>query len=182
MSMQRNRRRGIAALLLAWMSGPPLVANAAPPLTHHMEVSLDPVARTLAASDRIEVSAHTPLELVIAASLEVLEFRVDGLAADVLGTVEGGLRRFSVAAAAAPREVELRWRGELAPLEAGQSHRQTLGPARAVADPHGSFLPAASLWYARSTNVLAAHRVTLELPPGQRGLVPGTLVDEEEAR
>ena len=44
--------------------------------------------------------------------------------------------------------------------------------------PGGVFLPGASGWYPGASGGLASYEVTLELPAGQAGLVPGTLVEE----
>jgi len=55
---------------------------------------------------------------------------------------------------------EIRWRGPVA------------------ADARGLFLPASSGWYPAIEGELASYSVSLELPGGQVGIVPGTLVEE----
>jgi hypothetical protein len=48
-----------------------------------------------------------------------------------------------------------------------------------VAAPEGSFLPGAALWHPDPGRPFS-YRVTLALPPGQKGLVPGDLLKEAE--
>jgi aminopeptidase N len=49
-----------------------------------------------------------------------------------------------------------------------------------VASPEGSFLPAAARWYP-DAGVPFTYRITVNLPPGQKGLVEGDLVKESDA-
>ena len=67
----------------------------------------------------------------------------------------------------------MRWRGTLAPLDPGQDHRQTLGRPVAVTGSDGTFLPSGANWYPQVGDSPASYRVKLDLPSGQRGLVPG---------
>ena len=58
-------------------------------------------------------------------------------------------------------------------------HREVLGSAAASADPDGSFLPGAAGWYPDPGGHFS-YRVRLDLPPGQKGLVAGNLLNEAD--
>ena len=171
-----SRARGALVGVLALGLLP--AALAAAPVHHELEVSLDPRARRLAASDIIELPADRPsATLLLDAGLQVETLRVDGRAHAPTGEVAAGTRRIALPPGA--RRVEVEWHARLAPLDVSQSHRDTLRGARAVSGEQGSFLPAASLWYPRVEGAAAAsYRLRLSLPPGQRGLAPGTLLAE----
>ncbi len=77
--------------------------------------------------------------------------------------------------------LEIHWRGQLAPLDTALDHQQTLDRPIAVSSEAGTFLPDASGWYPRIVGELARYKVKLELPSGQRGLVPGRLIEENES-
>ena len=77
-------------------------------------------------------------------------------------------------------QLEIHWRGQLHPLDETLDHEQTLGRPIAVSGEAGTFLPDASNWYPRVTKGLIHYSVQIALPPGQRGLVAGRLVDERE--
>jgi len=47
-----------------------------------------------------------------------------------------------------------------------------------MADPRGSFLPGGTGWYPEIGRAFFTYRLSLDLPDGQRGLVPGRLIDE----
>ena len=92
----------------------------------------------------------------------------------------GSTARQVIAIAAAPsgtRKWQFRWRGELAPLDRTIDHRGVIAALPPMASPRGSYLPAGSGWYPETT--LPVHyRVRVELPSGQRAVVPGRLVSE----
>lgn len=152
-------------------------ANAAP-LAHEMKVRLDPATRQLVASDRIEVEADKPFALVLGASFAVERLTVDGVAHRAPPTQTDGMQIWQLPPA---RVLTIRWRSELAPLAADVAHRDTLGAATAVADPNGSFLPAGSGWYPRVPGRFETWTVEIDLPAGQRGLVPGELREARQA-
>ena len=177
-------RRGRAVgrtLMLAMLLVAPAVALAAAseaPVRVDLRVALDPGTRLLTASGRIDLAAGGATRLELSDRFTVETFEVNGEPRPVAGEVANGVRRWWLPSSATPRQVSIRWHGVLEPLRRSQEHADTLGAAEAVADPGGSFLPTGALWYPRIADALASHRVLLELPPGQRGLVPGTLVAE----
>lgn len=76
------------------------------------------------------------------------------------------------------RKVKVSYDGVLPPLDRQLDHRSVLRSMRPMASPEGTFLPSSSLWYPRPGS-LFSYRVTLTLPEGQRGLVPGDIVEEQ---
>jgi len=162
-------------LLLAWLTlltgaG---AASALPQLD--IEVRLDPATRALQGNARLADSAG------LAGFFLDPAFEMTALAADgrkvlpVTSTREG--RRW-VRLPQATREARIDYRATLAPA-ASLDHRQVLGHRAAAAGTEGSFLPASGGWYPDPGETFS-YRLTLHLPPGQKGLVPGDLVSETE--
>lgn len=75
----------------------------------------------------------------------------------------------------------IHWHGTLTPLDTTLDHRQTLGHPIAVSGEAGVFLPDGFDWYPRVAGQMARYKVTIELPPGQKGLVAGRLIEEQES-
>ncbi|MBK8015972.1 MAG: M1 family peptidase [Betaproteobacteria bacterium] len=140
------------------------------------EVTLDPVSRWLDARGRVVVPAGEARMLRLAAPLDG-EARADGRLL-VQADPGGAARKWIVPASTRPTEIEVSWQGQLAAVEPGIDHRQTLGPTAAASGIEGTFLPASSGWYPGVDGLLMRYRLTLVLPPGQRGLVPGHLEEE----
>jgi len=169
-------RRGIVA------AGVLAAANAAlgGPARLELSVGLDPATRELRARGTVTVDRNAT-ELALHARFAVESVAVDGRPLDAAGTLRDGRRVWRLPAAGRDRRVTIAWRGTLAPLDGSIAHRDTLRDAQPVADPNGSFLPAASHWHPMVAHGFSSYRVELELPAGQKGLVPGTLAAESEA-
>jgi uncharacterized iron-regulated protein len=90
-----------------------------------------------------------------------LDVRIDPLVRTLEGTVrmprEGGFTLAPGLAVTKSEGREIHWRGKL---------------------EQAAFLPGESGWYPRIAGELASYEVTLELPAGHVGVVPGTLVEE----
>jgi len=127
-------------------------------------ISLAPgPARTLALADRFNVGSAT----------------IDGKPAPA-PLRENGLIVWTLPASDRPRVIRFTWSGTLAPLDATLDHRQTLSVIAPVSGEQGTFLPASARWYPNVEDAFASFRVALDLPQGQKGLVPGRLVEETE--
>jgi aminopeptidase N len=168
---------GLVAALICAISLP---AAAAAPATaaHDIHVRIDPETHRLEGRDTIRFDAPRAATLLLSA-----RFRIDALAADgrrvqPAGERRDGLRRIALPAA---RKVELRWSGTLATLDPALDHRATLSYAEPSSGAQGTFLPSGSGWYAAAEGMLERYRLELDLPAGQRGLVPGRLLEESEA-
>lgn len=151
------------ALLLAW----PGLALALAQLD--LDVRLDPATREFTASAHLTDAAGLR-GFRLAPDFEIVALTVDGRA------VKPSRHGPVVALPRGSRQVELRYRATLKPL-AALDHREALADRSAVTSPEGSFLPAAAGWYP-DVGTLFAYRVSLSLPAGQKGLVPGELVKE----
>jgi hypothetical protein len=150
------------------------------PATLDVAVTLEPATRELRARGTLVVD-RSAIEIALGAQFAVDSISVDAKRIDPTGAVRDGRRVWRLPAAGTARRVEMEWHGTLAPLDASISHRQTLRNVLPVADARGSFLPAASLWHPSVAHGLAGYRAAIDLPTGQKGVVPGRLVEETES-
>jgi aminopeptidase N len=149
------------------------------PVAYDINVRIDPAARELSGAATIVVQPGKSVELVLAQRFEVECLTVDGETA-AAPRVASGLSTWRLVAADTPRRIEMRWHGRLDALDATLDHRQTLDASKPVTGEEGTFLPAASAWYPRVRGRMPGYRVSIDLPHGQRGIVPGRLVEETE--
>ena len=163
---------------------PPIGAAAAsePAASYRLAVRLDPGRRELSGEAEITIDSEAAFELLLNTRFEAGPLRIDGEPVELRPHRHGAMKQWSVTAGVAARTLTLSWHGTLAGLAPGVEHRDTLGTQEPVADPRGSFLPAASAWYplvARGgRGLLHAFTLNLDLPAGQHGLVAGHLQSE----
>ena len=171
----------LLAALVATGAAAAAAASATPAVEYDIAVRIDPVARRIEGRSVITVAAAGELMLVLGRRFEVTHALIDGvpLGASAAGTVNMHAWRIA-RSQRGPRRIEVHWRGELAPLDTSLDHRQTLGRIEAASSAAGTFLPDSSGWYPHLAGTLARYRVSLELPPGQRGLVAGRLLEESD--
>jgi hypothetical protein len=156
--------------ILAWL---PLLAAAQPRLD--LDLSLDPATRQLSASARL--SDERPLPgFALDPKAEIVRLSIDGRPASPTARERQGIAWYSLPRGS--RRVEVAYRVTLVPL-AVLDHRQVLQRQPAMASPEGSFLPAGSGWYPILPGPFS-YRLSLRLPPGQKGLVPGELAAEQD--
>lgn len=161
-------RRPLTNRLVAWtlsfaLLAFPLFAWALPHL--ELEVWLDPATRAFNAQATL-ADPQGLRGMHLGQGFEIAELKLDGQPVKSRRWRDG------------TRKVEIRYRGMLAPMPA-LDHRQVLTLREGYSGLEGSFLPASSGWYP-DPGTLFSHRVTLHLPAGQKGLVPGTLVEESD--
>ena len=149
----------------------PLAALAAPHLD--LAVELNPDSRAFRASATLTDAAGLA-GFRLAPDFRITSLRLNGKPATPKGDGRG-LHPLPPGS----RSVNLSYEGGLQPL-AGLDHRQVLGALPAMASPEGSFLPSGAGWYP-DPGTRFSYRVSLSLPPGQKGLVPGDLVKEDDA-
>jgi hypothetical protein len=162
--------RRVAALCLLLLAG---AATAAPRLD--LRVRLDPATRQFAASAVVEDARG------LDGCALGTDFEITALSADGRRIAPTALRRQGRAwyrLPAGTRHARFDYRATLKPL-ARLDHRQVLADRSAVADPEGSFLPSASGWHPDCGGNFS-YRLALELPAGQKGLVPGELLRESD--
>ena len=163
-------------------SGAPAAAAGTAAADYEIAVRIDPATRTLEGRSVITAGAAGELTLALGSRFEVTRALVDGKPLGPGVGSAGGMQSWRLPGGpGAPRRIEVQWRGELLPLDAALDHRQTLAARDPVSGGEGTFLPDASGWYPRIAGALARYRVSLELPPGQRGLVAGRLVEESDS-
>jgi aminopeptidase N len=172
------RRLGavIFPLVACWAAATCIAA----PAGYDISVRIDPATRELRGTATIVIQPGGPAELVLGRRFDIERITIDGKPADK-SRVAHGLSVWPLHAAQSPRTIHMRWHGRLDALDATLDHRQTLTAAQPVTGSDGTFLPAASAWYPRVSGLAPGYRVTIDLPQGQRGLVPGRLVEETEA-
>lgn len=152
----------------------PAVAMALPQL--EMDITLDPSARRFSA--RAILSDDAGLKgFRLGAPFEIIRLAFDGKVQETRRWRHGTLGGWH-AAPAATRRIEVHYQAVLPALQT-LDHRLALRQG-AMAGVEGSFLPASAGWYPHP-GVLFAYRVALQLPAGQKGLVPGNLTTEEES-
>lgn len=163
--MSAARARGLAAAL-ALFAAPALAAG--PQLT--LRLRLDPAGGWL--DGDAELAPPPAAGILLGAAAEPLAVPAWRRA----GEADGRVRWLPADTAA--RAGHLRYRLHLpAPPTAVDPRAPLAGPA-AFASPAGSLLTPAADWFPRTDAALAGYQVTLDLPPDQRGLVPGRLLDE----
>jgi aminopeptidase N len=151
-----------------------LPALAAPP---HLELDLrlDPATRVLRAT--AQWVATDDVRFALHRSLAPTAALADGSPVAIGPEAEVESRRIWRIDARPGARVRIEYGGTLPALDRRLDHRDVLGPLAPMASGEGSFLSAASGWYP-APGRLFTYGVTLSLPAGQRGLVPGRLVSE----
>ncbi|MCU0870235.1 MAG: hypothetical protein MUF30_11690, partial [Burkholderiales bacterium] len=155
-------------------------SGAATPAHLDLRVQLDPARRAFVASGTVQLSAGPATRLAFGPQFDVTDLR-DATTGTTLATLPAvaGAPAWRVPAATRPRTLRIAWHATLDALPDTDDHRATLAADRAHADLRGSFVPAASRWLPDIDGVaFFTHRIAVDLPDGQKGLVPGDLVDE----
>jgi aminopeptidase N len=178
----------VLAVAVATLRGPASSASDAPgrgareaSVRADIGVTLDPAARELSAGGRWRLPAGRAWHVSLDARYEIERLALDGRPVVPPPNPASGPWQWTLPAAPRERRVEIAWRGRLDPLEASLDHRDVLTFAAPVAAPRGSFLPGASLWHPVFEGGPLDYRVRIDLPAGQRAIVPGTLESESTA-
>ncbi len=157
---------------LLWLPLAVLAAPAALALPRvEMEVQLDPATRQFSATATLtDERGLTGFRL--GPDFEITAMTVNGQSMKPTRRLASADFRLPAGA----RRVVIAYRATLAATP-HLDHRQVLGQRSATAAPDGSFLPGAAGWYPE-IGQLFSYRLVLRLPAGQKGLVPGNLVQE----
>lgn len=162
-----------AAFVLLALSGFAPAADLA------LDVTLDPVSRRFDAV--AEMIAPGELAFTLHDSLSVRRATVDGRPAKIAAVPFHRNSNAWRIPAPAGAKLRIEYAGTLPELDRALDHRKVLGGVAPMASAAGSFLPAGSGWYPRPRGAFS-YTVHLSLPAGQRGLVPGALVEETVPR
>jgi hypothetical protein len=166
------------AASIAWALAAAVGPAVAQSVHHDIVVHVEPATRTIEATALISVKSPAATSIALARTLAADLILVDGEPLAARGVEHGALRVWSIPARPGGHVVEIRWRGILKPTDLSLDHRGTLGRPIAASGPDGTFLPAGSYWYPTVVDSLGSYRVVIDLPDGQRGIVPGRLVEE----
>jgi aminopeptidase N len=146
---------------------------------HELDLRLDPSRRMLQAVDRIDLNGAGGAEIRLAQSFRPERATIDGQILPAPHAQDGHwLWRLQLRPGSMQR-LELHYDGVLHPLVEAD-HRGTLEGLPPMSDARGTYLPAGTGWYPTVAGAAFSYRVTLQLPPGQRGLVPGRLEHEQD--
>ena len=128
----------------------------------------------------IDLEARGQLEMTLGAQFEVDSLTIDGKPVPAIARATDDVHRwtFDFGVAAATHRIQVDYRGLLERIPESDA-RGVLEGLPAMASERGSFLPSGSHWYPELDNRTFSYRVKLELPAGQRGLVPGNRIAEE---
>ena len=149
---------------------------------YDITVRIDPVARSIEGRSVITVNTPEELTLMLGRRFGVMHARVDGTSLGPAASM-GKMRVWGISGdQKMPRRIEVRWGGELSALDISLDHPQTLGRDEPASGEAGTFLPDSSGWYPYIAGKLASYRLSIELPAGQRGIVPGQLIEESESK
>ncbi|UJP00922.1 MAG: M1 family peptidase [Nitrosomonas sp.] len=149
---------------------------------YDITVKIDPVNRTIEGKSLITVDKPRELQLMLGAGYEVIQADFnDGPLG--IGREQANQPHIWNIPFLFRHQVQflIRWKGVLAPLDTSLDHQQTLGRPVAVSGAAGTFLPDGSDWYPRVAGQLVRYKVSIELPSGQKGLVAGRLIEEQES-
>jgi hypothetical protein len=142
---------------------------------HEISVRIDPGTQMIEGRDAITFGSRRTATLLLSARMRVDSIAADGRRIEPSVTITGSVKRIALPPA---RRVEVRWSGALAALDRGLDHRATLEWTEPASGAEGTFLPSGSLWYPSVDGTLERYRLSLDLPEGQFGLVPGRLLEE----
>lgn len=179
----REVRRIVACILLSFLvvTGASSAETAHAEINYDITVRIDPVARTIEGRSVITATTSEELTLMLGRRFETMHARVDAAPLGPSAST-GGMRAWRIAGSQhMPRRIVVHWRGEFSALDTSLDHQQTLGRDLPVSSNDGTFLPDSSGWYPYIAGKLASYRLNIELPRGQRGIVPGRLVEESES-
>lgn len=173
--------RPVGALLFLLMIGPAAVAQKplAHPVHHELQIALQPATRLLRVEDRITLSANGLVEVAVGLQFDLQHATLDGLELPAPEKTNERQRWSLELRGGANHQLVLRYAGHLAPL-VDTDHRGTLEALAPMAAERGSYLPAGTGWYAQVGDLGFSYRLALDLPPGQRGLAPGQLIQESD--
>lgn len=169
-------RSAFFSLLAMWVC-----AAGATDLPHmNLQIRLEPASGELAVQATITVRASGPLKLALSAPFEVEHVSLDSHPIDNPPQHDALRQSWTVDLPhpMAEHVFELRYRGRLAPLQSSEGARAP-GADVAKASERGSFLPAGSGWYPEVGDGAFTYAMQLDLPAGQRGVVPGRVSDEQ---
>ncbi len=171
----------LLASLALWLLAAP--AAAGEPVMLDMQLRLRPAERILEGTVQLKLPAQSNRRIAIDRGARLSAVTVDGRPQRLRRWWRETLEVRAIPDGAST--VEITWTMPLAAVPEELTHGDTLDDDRPRASPEGSFLPASSRWYPSlqvgHDDLLQRWRVTIDVPAGQRAIVPGRLVEDAES-
>ena len=152
---------------------------------HELTIRLNPETRELIGADTISLSGKGELVFMLGSQFSIEHLILDHH--EMASTISCEHTAEDICSMRLPlgnkqtvHEIALSYKGKLNPLREAADQREALGPVQAVASKEGSYLPASGAWYPQLEINTFTYRLTLDLPKGQKGLVPGRLISEQQ--
>ena len=146
-----------------------------PPPDHRITVRLEPGERLIAVTDRVRFAGRGGVAFRLSPEFAATGLRVDGR--DVAVQRSGDEWRVELGGAG-DHDLVFSYEGRLRPLPDSPHGIHYFTP---MAGAEGVFIPESVAWIPRPTDAPFSYRADLDAPAGQKALVPGRLVAEEEA-
>lgn len=172
----------LSSLAMSFVFAAPRLVRDPLLVKYDISVYIDPVAQTIKGSSVITTKSSNELTLLLGQRFKVTHASIDGKMLKPSSEPHGMTHTWKISNSQRniQRYIEIHWHGKLASLNTSLNHQETLGKVDPVSGSLGTFLPDSSGWYPRIAGELASYRVSLEMPPGQRGLVAGRLIEESD--
>lgn len=172
----------LSSLTMSFVLAEPLSVRDPLVVEYDITVHIDPIAQTIKGRSVITTTSPNELTLLLGQRFKVTHALIDGMTLKPSSEYHGKLHAWKISASQSnvKRYIEIHWHGKLSSLNVSLNHQETLGRVDPVSGRLGTFLPDSSGWYPRIAGELASYRVSLEMPPGQRGLVAGRLIEESD--
>ena len=172
----------LSSLTMSFVFATPQLARDPLLVDYDITVYIDPVAQTIKGRSVITTTSPNELTLLLGKRFKVTHALIDGEILKPSSEPHGVMHVWKISNSQrnVQRYLEIHWHGKLASLNTSLNHQETLGKVDPVSGSLGTFLPDSSGWYPRIAGELASYRVSLEMPPGQRGLVAGKLIEESD--
>jgi hypothetical protein len=144
-----------------------------------LTVRIDPATRAFAAQAVLSCRCSGTLDVSLGGRFAVESVSVDDAPHQAKAERTEDHRRLGIVLPATPAQhrISLRYAGTLAVLVEADE-RGVLGGLPPMTSERGTYLPAGSGWYPEVDVGTFTYRIAIEMPAGQRALVPGRLVSE----
>ena len=168
----------LSSLTIPFVSAAPQLVRDPLLVEYDITVYVDPVAQTIKGRSVIITKSPNELTLLLGQRFKVTHAFIDGKILKPSSEPHGMMHAWKISNSQRniQRYIEIHWHGKLASLNTSLNHQETLGKVDPVSGSLGTFLPDSSGWYPRIAGELASYRVSIEMPPGQRGLVAGRIL------
>ncbi len=157
------------ALLLILPSGM-LAAQAAPPTSHDIELTLSPASGAIEIRDRVVVAGRDRFVFILAPWIAIDRVTLDGTAVSAQRQDRGYVVELPDSGR---HEIRFELKGRLPVRGTGQA-----APAHGSSGSDGTYLPAGDAWIPHDWSGPVEYRLAVRVPANQRAVATGKLVTE----